>query len=682
MVNPFTAIAENKVRFLPLLYCFFLLLTALFIPAVQADELLNRSKSEIFCIETDTPAATIVQISAGSAIFSTPDPTSNAVGIVENDLQIAAEKHLRVFTAEHPLAWYNNFYCFTDGNNKKLWVSDEIGAEWVNGQISIWQRGEIPFWRSFAPIIFMIALVFTGFKLKESCSMAADKNADTPDRKDFLAAAFVVLLRCTLLSFYLTFWHNLIAAAADDTGYFAVTRDLMRFSIEGPWNYTLGLPLLYLPFAAILNADQFYAIARVFDHFGGFFIAPAAMATAYFLLRKLSISRKAVFTALVIWAVWPFAAWHLESWKNEFFIDFFALPPISIDDGWSWWRHYAVCINAGFNAMSDTPALLFTLLAALVAISAAPGKTSCFLAGALWGFASLTRINCVIFLPFFIYIAWIRRKEFLSWYNFFICGATALAGFLIVFGFQFYINCIQFGSPMTFGYCRHYVDFAPLDRPDAGFTFHTLAKWSNLRFLALANHRIWCAGFAALLFMKNRKIRDALIFLSIPLIIFFAGYSHTYCDARRFIFASFTAFAAAFATADLWQDLPSKKLRTLLIGAVAVLLIFCQPLASRHLVTLPFVNAAELSAPLHTTVQNLLAAASAAIMLFAAFTEFKAKRFRNSGFILFILIYFHLASFAAAGVVLLTLMIIALASVAYDAADEIKKRRLPKSNAA
>ena len=57
------------------------------------------------------------------------------------------------------------------------------------------------------------------------------------------------------------------------------------------------------------------------------------------------------------------------------------------------------------------------------------------------------------------------------------------------------------------------------------------------------------AGIAGLLFLRTRYTRIALTLLAVPLILFFFGYTHTYCDARRFIMAAYPAFIGALCAA-------------------------------------------------------------------------------------------------------------------------------------
>lgn len=371
----------------------------------------------VFAAPGATAAETVAStLPAGTPCFAKPDYFSPPAGLLDRETAVPGATPRRFFSGDHPLAWYNDFVRLRiDG--KELWASPTIsGGRNAAGKIAVWQRRGTPLWRWLLSGVFIAGSTLWLMRLRQtpppSGSPAAERN--------FVLGA--VLLRLMLLSLTVNWWCNLIPAAADDSGYFEVARDLLRGSVAGPWNYTVGLPLLYLPFAALLRAREFYDIAVVFDYFAGFVVAPLAMAVGFRLLRRLGVSARAAFAALLIWAAAPFFAWHLEDWERNFFCSFFALPPTDLESPWMWWRYYAVCINAGFNAMSDTPGLLAALLA-MLAVLAVPARPRWAAAvGALWGFACLIRINYILLLPFFLCAAFFRRAEFGGWRRFLGAG--------------------------------------------------------------------------------------------------------------------------------------------------------------------------------------------------------------------------------------------------------------------
>jgi len=273
------------------------------------------------------------------------------------------------------------------------------------------------------------------------------------------------------------------------------------------------------------------------------------------------------FAAVLIWALYPFFVYHAEQWQTLRFFPVFALPP-SWEGAWDWWRYYAICISCGFNAMSDTPSWCAVLACVYLSLCVPAAKKWCFAAGALFGFACLLRINNIFFAPLLTFL-WLGKIP-LKWKSAGLFLLAAAAGFLLVFGFQLWINFHQFGNMLTFGYSLHYLDFVPEKRPCAGFTFGTLTEWRNTKFLLFGNLALVAAGISGLALLKARFTRIALTLFSVPLVLFFLGYSHTYCDVRRFVMAIFLIFPAAACAALA----PEQKRRRYLVLPLALLLWF------------------------------------------------------------------------------------------------------------
>ena len=89
------------------------------------------------------------------------------------------------------------------------------------------------------------------------------------------------------------------------------------------------------------------------------------------------------------------------------------------------------------------------------------------------------------------------------------------------------------------------------------------------------------AGISGLLFIRDRHLRIALTLAAVPLILFFFGYTHTYCDVRRFILMAFPVFIAAFccgaANCFSLEGSGMRKYFPLLFFPFAVLLWFMPP---------------------------------------------------------------------------------------------------------
>ncbi len=517
-------------------------------------------------------AAGTIRLDAGTAIFDRPNASGQPVGRVEaaSDFETAGDA-VTGFTARHPLARYNSYTPIRLPGGKTGYASPGIRIENdPAGTAVLRNEPEQPLWRTglfLALSAALVILVLGWFRERK-------KGGPDPDsrRGAVYFVLFAVLVRQLLMLHTAMEWNNLIPSAADDPGYFQTMRDMLDGKFDGPWNMTIGTGFFYLPFLLILNAKEFYDIAIAFDYFSALVLAPAALALGFAILRKLGVSGRAAFAAVLLWAVWPFFHFHVEAWNPFNCRSFFLLTPPSSES--HWWLYYRTAINAGFNAMSDIPAMLL-LFGTIWSTLALPARNrSAALTGFLFGITCLVRINSIFFAPL---IAFLIFRQFHArageWRAVTAAAGAAMSGFLLGFGFQLYVNLRQFGGALTFGYINHYTDWAI--RPADGFTFTTFLKWVHLRYLAQANWANWALGLTGILLATNRTRRIAFTLWTIPVIVFFSGYSHTFCDAGRFIISTMLPFFAAFTSLEYFRT--KGRLRLLFIGAAAAALLAVRP---------------------------------------------------------------------------------------------------------
>ena len=366
--------------------------------------------------------------------------------------------------------------------------------------------------------------------------------------------------------------YGVFPAATDEPGYFRTVADMLQGQWRNQWSFTVGTGFFYLPFVLLLNAKEFFDIVPLFNYFSGIFIAPACLYLCALVLKKLQVSVRVVCCAMLFWAVYPLFCYHLEDWNALHFQQFFNVP------SWLWqfdrWFYYAFCINSGFNAMSDIPAL-FLMFCSLYTLFAAPEKKYAYvLSGALFGFACLVRINYILLAPAFSLVLLHFRGGLNR--TFFAALGMAAAAFFAVFSVQLVCNSIQFGSPFTFGYVLHYTQNIAAERPSSGWTWHTFSKLTHLRYLFAVNLPFFALGTAALWVIRDRFKQAFFVLLSVPVVLFFCGYSHTFCDGRRFVFPAFAGLLMALAALELWKELPRRLLFEISAG-LSLMLLFTLP---------------------------------------------------------------------------------------------------------
>lgn len=379
----------------------------------------------------------------------------------------------------------------------------------------------------------------------------------SPTENLWLALAVLVLFRVVAMLWSLMICGDYFCAPSDDLGYLEVSRGIMRGNFSGPWSFTVGLSVLYLPFMLIFG-ESYFAFAPALSTFSALVLSPLALALAFLFMRRICGSMVRAWWAGAVLAAWPFFVHWIQRSSGP--VDWMlSAPRLGAD-----FFNYNIFIGAGYNTMSDTFAML-AVFAALLMAATVPLKWYWSLAaGAVFGFACLIRVNDVFYLPVMA-LVWMLREE-RPWSG--IALARYAAGGLMamaVFSVQLAVNHHQLGGIFTFPYVLH------PNRAAAGFLFECIP--GNLAFLFNANRPWWAAGLAALALVSDRKSRTIIALWSLPVLLFFCGYPCATWDAARFLLPIYGAFILAAALL-CW------KRQWWLWGALSVAVYFSGPWAA------------------------------------------------------------------------------------------------------
>ncbi len=373
--------------------------------------------------------------------------------------------------------------------------------------------------------------------------------------QDYLPFGFIVLLQYGILLYLIGITANIMLFAYDEVYYHAIAKDIAHMDFTGPWRYTIGLPVLYLPIVMFCG-DSFHAARLPLTVFNAFFAMPLLLCMAYQAIRKISSARAALWMIL-LWIVMILFYHHryyyigdhtaLETYMMK---SFPRLPALSFS-----YSYLELLVLLGYNAVSDTMSctLVFCCIAASLCMK--PTTRNLALFSALYALTCLVRINNVIFIPLLAFSLYLRYAENLrnprQWIRFLLTGAIP---FLLVFSVQLAINAIQLGSPFTLPYVLH-------QKPDMmkGFTMKTLPF--GIRFLGINNFAYFVIGTLSLFFIADRKSRVILSLWTLPLTIFFFGYPEVFNNGTRFILPVYAGFVAAVVLADIWKGVFSEKIR-------------------------------------------------------------------------------------------------------------------------
>jgi hypothetical protein len=497
----------------------------------------------------------------GVPVFEHPDQDAKFLFVINKQIEIEPLSAKDSFFTRHPLARYHKFYEIPVSADKTGWACPEFQVFFENGKPKMAAKYVNSPLRKAALILVAAALLaisgFWGYRMINREKLPPLPTAATIG----LSIAFLVLLRWLMLLILIMGGYNIIAGSSDDPGYFQTAIGFIKGDFSGPWRFTIGLGFLYIPFILALKATQFYDIAVQFAWFAGFALMPASLAMAYLIIRKLTGSQQKGFFAALLWAVIPFFYSHFEFWDEKIFKSFFALPKDTFC-----FRFYRNIITMGFNAMSDTPSTFFVLLCILLCVFMPAKIRSIALIAFVYGFACLIRINNIFFAPLIAWLLWSRfNVRLLEWK--YLAGALLTAGgvFLATFGWQLIINKMHFGHFFSFPYVLH-------GGANDGFRWPFVNQ--GIQYLAGSNLAYWALGAAGIFFVSDRKLRITLILWAVPIVLFFFGYTHTFCDSHRFIMSSYSAILAAFVCADVWNKTsPGEKARLIAMLSMSLLLV-------------------------------------------------------------------------------------------------------------
>ena len=181
---------------------------------------------------------------------------------------------------------------------------------------------------------------------------------------------------------------------------------------------------------------------------------------------------------------------------------------------------------------------------------------------AIYGFSCITRINNVFFAPLIAWLFWRQGQTLFADRKYLLKSVVvSLAAFMAVFSLQLIANQLNFGSILTFPYSLHSTEVYK------GFEFKNLKYGINYYFRI--HYFFFAAAMASLAAMRNRNLRAALIFWTMPLTIFFCGYC-ILGQPIRFLLPVFSGLCIAIACPRIRHGL-IKQQKLLLVLTVVIL---------------------------------------------------------------------------------------------------------------
>lgn len=487
-------------------------------------------------------------VPAGTPFFAKPDPRTQPVATVTEPFDAQVVEREVFFLPYDFMVRRMMFYKVLIGENKTAYCSPEIQC--VQDKNGEWKMGFRPasgFMIGDMFLLGVLALLSCGvmFLARHKLRLNGGEGAD------WFCAWLPGLCKSMVLLSVLMAAGGIYLFSTDEPDFFVTGADIAAGTLAHFQPRSLGTGIWYAPFVALFQADDVYEILVPVSYMTAFVLSPLAFALFYSFLRRF-MPRGSALTAVMLAAVAPLFLFRAEVFSKGFVQCFFL--PSEIVPGF---RLYQTMIWGGFNAMSDTPAMLclFAGLAAAVRF-VNPRMAMTWSAGWLAA-AMLFRVNAALLLPAFV-LLWMQnrpgRKDWL-W-------AAAVGG--IVFLPQLIVNTIQLGAPWIFPYVRY-------ENTADGFMFSMFP--ANAKLLFGANAPFFWAGLGGLLLMKRSVFRQFLVLWIVPTTVFFLGYYHYRDDAVRFLLPLFLPLCAA-AVAGFYDAFGRDSVK---IALVCAMIFFTAP---------------------------------------------------------------------------------------------------------
>lgn len=515
-----------------------------------------------------------ITLEPGTPVFRTPELPSEVIAVASARTELPETGSKLVLIQRHPLARYYRL--------SEVRLPDGRSG-YTHPRILLTPDGNLDFGNMLEWWRYPLAVLLCGGLAALAVTLWKRRREEDPWRRLELGL-LPVLLRMTLLVLLVNSAQNIIAAPADETGYYSNLIHFLAGDFSERWHFTVGTSIFYLPFELLSGTRQLADLLIPVSWAEGFLIAPLSLFLGYLIARKLTGSDRKACAAMLIWAVLPFVWHHRPDFTGRLFVAFFEFPSAEFS-----YRHYINLIACGFSAMSDTPSTMLMLLVMVLLLYRRATWHNVALAAFLYAFGCMFRINNIIFAPALAVMLWCYRPEYLDTPRRLLRnGLVGLAAFLIGFMPQFLVNWHFFDSPLRFSYTNY------------AHGAHTYIHWMFVEltsaFYGTTNQVIWIPALLSLFFMRDRKLRITLTWWAVPIILFFFGYSHGTDDPIRFILTSYPAFFIAIAACGIWKNVERRDLPFLLLIALGWYLTIPNPTTANY--------SFYLEQPLHLIMRN------------------------------------------------------------------------------
>ncbi len=488
------------------------------------------------------PAGEQVFLEPGTPLFRSPEIVSAPAALVPDPgMQVEKIGEKIIHIHRNALAHRLRMEQYRLNPQTTVWGTRMMGTEQENGRFVRYFPLRDPFRMVVGTLLVLAALVcgHQGFRRKNL----------------YLPALAILLLQWGMMLYLTGCVPTLYSHPVDENSYFRIARDLAHGSVSGhQWNYTIGLPLMYLPFIWLTGTETFYGLEVPYVIFNAWVLGPLCLVLVYFILRKLTGSSGKAFGAVVLFQLMAVFyqyqdQWYdtIEKWSGNIYKSYFAFP--TLDFSYNLYTKYTIL---HYNALSDTLSTCCILGCIALLLYRKRNWGTLVLLALLFGYACLVRLNNVCFVPLLVYLLCrkYRGRLFSPGYFCRFVGVGAVC-FFAVFSLQLIVNRIQFGDFLRFPYYLHAKEVYE------GF------RWSvfphGLRFIFSTQYAYFALGLTGLWMIRDRNIRTVLGLWILPLLFFFAGYPQIGNNVSRFLLTALMVLPGCVFCSEVFDRAAGKE---------------------------------------------------------------------------------------------------------------------------
>lgn len=386
----------------------------------------------------------------------------------------------------------------------------------------------------FRPVAAALCVVVT--------ALAAGLLAFSRGRSFLVQAGSVGLRLASLLWMFGVFGFFTIFIN-DEKLYLAMAEKMLSWKTVYPdYRYPIGLPLLYAPFRLVSGIADPQRFALLFGVLSFLVIGLGVIVLLLKLLPKDDEGGKMALGAGLMLALYPWITTlpifrAADGARPATLLGLLVSLPVEVNYPLA--RVFATWV--GYNALSDTPAMFFGLLAILL-LQRREGRAWHLAAGAILGFSCLVRLSAVFLLVPAAFLLYQRRNQLAR-------GDVAafLAGLAGVCSLQLIWNRLLFGDFLAFGY---------VSDPKAYQGFEWTQVLAGMRTLGQAHYQLLVFAGGSLLLLKQRHPSFAALLglLAGPTFLYLLGYYFVPNDPVRLTLLPLTVMLASVGAAGALQD--------------------------------------------------------------------------------------------------------------------------------